>query len=117
MFKIPTRLRDSYLGSFLMGASFTLAFCPTMFVLFILTLMPVVLETSYGFVLPSVFGIGTSLPLLLIIFLYLVFWGKWDYIKEKQKNRFTRSETCRGYYSCYWYSGYFNLLVKEVGYV
>src|SRR5699024_7783015 len=68
MFKIPTKFKDSYLGSFLMGASFTLAFCPTMFVLFILTLMPVVLETSYGFVLPSVFGIGTSLPLLLIIF-------------------------------------------------
>src|SRR5690625_6079878 len=73
MFKIPTKLRDSYLGSFLMGASFTLAFCPTMFVLFILTLMPVVLETSYGFVLPSVFGIGTSLPLLLIIFLIWYF--------------------------------------------
>src|SRR5699024_6490383 len=29
MFKIPTKFKDSYLGSFLMGASFTLAFCPT----------------------------------------------------------------------------------------
>src|SRR5699024_10244110 len=28
MFKIPTKFKDSYLGSFLMGASFTLAFCP-----------------------------------------------------------------------------------------
>lgn len=68
--KIPERyLRDSKLGSFLMGVSFTLAFCPTMFILFFITLMPVVLSTSYGAVLPAVFGLGTSLPLLLAIFL------------------------------------------------
>lgn len=85
MFKIPTRLRDSYLGSFLMGASFTLAFCPTMFVLFILTLMPIVLETSYGFVLPSVFGIGTSLPLLLIIFLIWYFGASGIILKKSRK--------------------------------
>src|SRR5699024_4499202 len=67
---LPTKVfKDSYLGSFLMGVSFTLAFCPTMFVLFLLTLMPIVLITSYGVVLPSVFGIGTSLPLLIVIFL------------------------------------------------
>ncbi|MBU8791350.1 sulfite exporter TauE/SafE family protein [Oceanobacillus caeni] len=85
MFKIPTRLRDSYLGSFLMGASFTLAFCPTMFVLFILTLMPVVLETSYGFVLPSVFGIGTSLPLFLIIFLIWYFGASGIILKRSRR--------------------------------
>ncbi|APC49042.1 sulfite exporter TauE/SafE family protein [Virgibacillus dakarensis] len=84
-FKIPTKFKDSYLGSFLMGASFTLAFCPTMFVLFILTLMPVVLETSYGFVLPSVFGIGTSLPLLLIIFLIWYFGASGIILKRSRK--------------------------------
>src|SRR5699024_2042736 len=37
--KIPVeRLKDRYLGSFLMGISFTLAFCPTMFILYIFTL-------------------------------------------------------------------------------
>src|SRR5699024_2278817 len=85
MFKIPTTFKDSYLGSFLMCASFTLAFCPTMFVLFILTLMPVVLETSYGFVLPSVFGIGTSLPLLLIIFLIWYFGASGIILKRSRK--------------------------------
>src|SRR5699024_7604927 len=85
MFKIPTKFKDSYLGSFLMGASFTLAFCPTMFVLFILTLMPVVLETSYGFVLPSVFGIGTSLPLLLIIFLIWYFGSSCIILKRSRE--------------------------------
>lgn len=52
-------------GSFLMGVSFSIAFCPTMFSLFFFTLMPIVLNTSYGAVLPSVFAIGTSIPLLI----------------------------------------------------
>ena len=33
--------------------------------------MPVVVTTSYGLVLPAVFGIATSLPLL---FLFLLIW-------------------------------------------
>ena len=52
-------------GSFLMGVSFSIAFCPTMFSLFFFTLMPIVLNTSYGAVLPSVFAIGTSIPLII----------------------------------------------------
>ncbi|MBS8264465.1 sulfite exporter TauE/SafE family protein [Mesobacillus boroniphilus] len=52
-------------GSFLMGVSFSIAFCPTMFSLFFFTLMPIVLSTSYGAVLPSVFAIGTSIPLMI----------------------------------------------------
>lgn len=72
--KIPERyLKNSKLGSFLMGVSFTLAFCPTMFILFFVTLMPIVVSTSYGAVLPFVFGLGTSLPFLLVIFLIWYF--------------------------------------------
>ncbi|WP_079478263.1 urease accessory protein UreH domain-containing protein [Halobacillus salinus] len=72
--KIPDRyLRDNPLGSFLMGVSFTLAFCPTMFILFFMTLMPVVLSTTYGVVLPPVFAIGTSIPLIFSIFLIWYF--------------------------------------------
>lgn len=76
---------DSYVGSFLMGLSFTLAFCPTMFVLFILTLMPVVLSTSYGAVLPAVFGIGTSLPLIFVIFLIWYFGASGAVLKKSRK--------------------------------
>lgn len=68
-----------------MGVSFTLAFCPTMFVLFLFTLMPVVLVTSYGVVLPSVFGIGTSLPLLLVIFLIWYFGASGAILKRSRK--------------------------------
>ncbi|HLR52714.1 MAG TPA: sulfite exporter TauE/SafE family protein [Candidatus Avamphibacillus sp.] len=85
-FNLPANvLRESYLGSFLMGASFTLAFCPTMFVLFLFTLMPVVLVTSYGVFLPSVFGIGTSLPLLLVIFLIWYFGASGAILRQGRK--------------------------------
>lgn len=64
---IPDRKIGGIWGSFLLGASFSIAFCPTMFVLFFLTLMPIVLSSSYGAVLPSVFAIGTSLPLIIVM--------------------------------------------------
>jgi len=62
---IPNRSREGKLGSFLMGVSFSIAFCPTMFALFFFTLMPIVLTSSYGAFLPSVFAIGTSVPVLV----------------------------------------------------
>ncbi len=73
MITIPNKIKNTKLGSFLLGVTFTLAFCPTMFILFFVTLMPVVLSTSYGAVLPAVFGLGTSLPLLFSVFLIWYF--------------------------------------------
>src|SRR5699024_2888944 len=81
----PTIFKDNYVGSFLMGVSFTLAFCPTMFVLFLMTLMPVVIVTSYGAVLPSVFCIGTSLPLIIVIFLIWYFGASGAILKRSRK--------------------------------
>ena len=70
---IPTTHKNGKWGSFLMGGSFSIAFCPTMFVLFFLTLMPMVLSSNYGIILPSVFSIGTSLPLfILMIMIWLL---------------------------------------------
>ncbi|GGD13120.1 urease accessory protein UreH domain-containing protein [Pontibacillus salipaludis] len=73
------------LGSFFMGVSFSLAFCPTMFVLFFITLMPIVLSTSYGALLPGVFAIGTTLPLLLILFLVWYFGMGGVLLKKSRK--------------------------------
>lgn len=56
-----------------MGVSFTLGFCPTMFVLFFLTLMPMALSVSYGPVLPGIFALGTSIPVIISIFLIWYF--------------------------------------------
>jgi len=68
---VPISHKGGIWGSFLMGVTFSISFCPTMFVLFFLTLMPVVLSTSYGVVLPTIFALGTSLPLIIIL---LIIW-------------------------------------------
>jgi cytochrome c-type biogenesis protein len=71
---IPERLlKKGKLGAFLLGVSFTLGFCPTMFILFFVTLMPITLSVSYGPILPTIFAIGTSLPLILAIILIWYF--------------------------------------------
>ncbi len=83
--RIPRQLREGKLGSFLLGASFSLAFCPTMFVIFFLWLMPAVVTTSYGFVLPAVFGIAISLPLLVLFLLIWLFDAKRLIMKRSMK--------------------------------
>lgn len=83
--RIPMRMRGGKVGSFLLGASFSLAFCPTMFVIFFLWLMPVVATTSYGLVLPAVFGIATSVPLLLLWALIWLFDEKRLIMKRSRK--------------------------------
>ncbi|WP_442596130.1 urease accessory protein UreH domain-containing protein [Neobacillus sp. D3-1R] len=71
---IPEKFfKKGKLGAFLMGVSFTLGFCPTMFILFFVTLMPITLAVSYGAILPTIFAIGTSLPLILSILLIWYF--------------------------------------------
>jgi threonine/homoserine/homoserine lactone efflux protein len=72
-----------------MGISFSIAFCPTMFVLFFLTLMPIVLSSSYGAVLPTIFAIGTSLP--LIIFMLIIWLLGVDGSLMKKSRRFGSS--------------------------
>lgn len=71
--RIPLILKEGKLGSFLLGVSFSIAFCPTMFVLFFVWLMPTVVSTSYGLLLPGVFGVATAMPLILLILLISVF--------------------------------------------
>lgn len=60
-------------GSFLMGVAFSLGFCPTMFWLFFGLLMPLTFGSSVGFFLPSLFAIGTAIPLFIIFGLYFGF--------------------------------------------
>jgi cytochrome c-type biogenesis protein len=67
----PQYTKKGKLGSFFMGVTFSIAFCPTMFMLFFVTLMPLVLQSSYGMILPAVFGIGTSVPLIVLL---LIIW-------------------------------------------
>lgn len=73
------------LGSFMLGFSFSLAFCPTMFILFFITLMPIVLSNSYGFFLPTLFALGTALPLLIVIFLIWYFGASGALLRKGRK--------------------------------
>jgi cytochrome c biogenesis protein CcdA len=60
-----TLAEKGYLGSFLLGAVFALAFCPFSAVLFFGMLIPLALKTGDGIMLPSVFAFATGLPVIL----------------------------------------------------
>jgi cytochrome c-type biogenesis protein len=53
-------------GAFLMGAGFALAFCPVSAALFFMGLIPLALKEGSRFLLPSLYGFGTALPVALL---------------------------------------------------
>ena len=77
--------RSGKLGSFLLGLSFSLGFCPTMFILFFIILMPMALAVPYGAVLPSIFAIGTSIPLLIAVYLIWYFGFSGAFMKKGKR--------------------------------
>jgi len=56
-------------GAFLLGALFALAFCPYSAVIFFGALVPLVVGTSGGLLLPPIFALGTGLPVIAFSFL------------------------------------------------
>jgi cytochrome c biogenesis protein CcdA len=54
-------------GSFLLGVTFSFAACPTLFVLFFGTLIPLAVTSFGGITFPAIFAIGTTVPLILFI--------------------------------------------------
>ena len=68
--KIKEKLSEKgYLGSFLLGVLFALAFCPFSAVLFFGMLIPLALQYSDGFLIPSVFALATGLPVIIFAFI------------------------------------------------
>ncbi|BCC70118.1 cytochrome c biosynthesis protein [Bacillus cereus] len=68
-FSIKFIRNQNEVGSFLLGFFFSLAFCPTMFVLFFGTLIPLSLSYTYGYLFPSFFSVGTALPIVIFMFI------------------------------------------------
>ncbi|PEV44473.1 cytochrome C biosynthesis protein [Bacillus thuringiensis] len=66
-FSIKFMREQNEVGSFLLGFFFSLAFCPTMFVLFFGTLIPLSLSYNYGYLFPTFFSIGTALPIVVLM--------------------------------------------------
>ena len=68
--KIKEKLSEKgYLGSFLLGVIFALAFCPFSAVLFFGMLIPLALKYSDAFLIPSVFSFATGLPVIVFSFI------------------------------------------------
>jgi cytochrome c-type biogenesis protein len=68
--KVKLWLADKgYLGSLALGMLFAFAFCPYSGVLFFGVLIPLVLQSTGGLLLPPLFAIGTGLPVIIFSFL------------------------------------------------
>lgn len=64
--KLKERLADKgFLGSFLLGVIFALAFCPFSAVLFFGVLIPLALRVGDGLAIPAVFAFATGLPVII----------------------------------------------------
>ena len=82
--KIKEKLSEKgYLGSFLLGVLFALAFCPFSAVLFFGMLIPLALKFSDGILIPSVFAFATGLPVIILSFVLVVSVSKLGNIMKK----------------------------------
>ncbi|MDD2732151.1 MAG: aromatic aminobenezylarsenical efflux permease ArsG family transporter [Candidatus Pacebacteria bacterium] len=61
--------QKGFIGSFLLGMLFALAFCPYSGVLFFGALIPLVLKSTESLILPPIFAFGTGLPVILFSFI------------------------------------------------
>ena len=68
--KIQKRFAESgVLGAGLLGMLFALSFCPTSAALFFGSLIPLSLKHQSNILLPSIYGVGTALPVFVFSFL------------------------------------------------
>ena len=82
--KIHENLQGNW-GAFLLGSSFSLGFCPTMFSLFFFLLMPLAISTTYGAVLPAIFSLGTSIPLFIAVYIIWTFGLSGTFMRKGRK--------------------------------
>lgn len=66
-FEVRARLRRDTLGAFALGLAFSLAFCPTLFLLYFGLTLPLAVTAPVGALYPVAFVLGMMLPLLLLV--------------------------------------------------
>lgn len=75
--KFSEQFKDKgYLGSYLLGVIFALAFCPYSGALFFGVLVPMTIADASGLYLPLVFAIGTGLPVIFFAYILAFSVGK-----------------------------------------
>jgi len=72
-----------FLGAFLLGAIFALAFCPFSAVLFFGMLIPLALKAGDAIFVPSVFAFATGLPVIIFSFVLVKSVSKLGQIMDK----------------------------------
>lgn len=65
--RVEARAGSGTSGAFLLGIAFSLAFCPTLFLLFFGLTIPLALSSPVGIVYPGIFAFGTAIPLLGLV--------------------------------------------------
>ena len=75
--------QKGFLGSFLLGLIFALAFCPFSAVLFFGMLIPIALKAGDGLIIPSVFAFATGLPVIIFSFILVYSVSKLGKIMNK----------------------------------
>jgi hypothetical protein len=71
--KVTARLKNrGMMGSLLLGVLFALSFCPISAAFFFGSLIPLSLKHNSRMILPSVYGVGTGLPVLIVAILIAV---------------------------------------------
>lgn len=84
-----SKLAKGYLGSFLLGVVFALAFCPYSWVLYFAIFLPMVVANHSPFLYPSIFAIGTSL-LMVAVVLVLAFATNKVWVLHKNITKFEK---------------------------
>ena len=67
--RVGEKSRNSYLGTFVLGMLFAMAFCPYSGVLYFMMLIPMTISSAQGLYLPVVFAIATGLPVIIFAWL------------------------------------------------
>ena len=94
--KLKEKLANKgFLGSFLLGVIFALAFCPFSAVLFFGMLIPLALNAGDGLFIPSVFAFATGLPVIIFSFILAYSISKLSSIMDKVQifEKWTRKTT------------------------
>ena len=75
--------KKGFLGSFLLGVIFALAFCPFSAVLFFGMLIPLALKAGDGLIIPAFFAFATGLPVIIFSFILVYSVSKLGQIMNK----------------------------------
>ena len=75
--------KKGFLGSFLLGVIFALAFCPFSAVLFFGMLIPLAINAGDGIIIPAVFAIATGLPVIILSIILVYSFSKLGAILNK----------------------------------